>query len=399
MRQIAAAAVALAAALSAQAARADRAPVAVLWLGDAATLGEGAAATDGVNGALGRSPSARPIDSADDRRVLVEGGPATQAAQLQARAEQEFVQLKLADAARDYESAEQLLLSEVPFVVTQRRLAAVERNLLVCYDQLGRADDAARAAERLTWTAGSHDDAQALLARHRHDRAWRPSYAPVRIVSEPPGVAVYRDLEPAGATPVEIAGGDDWVDVIDLELPGYRRVHLALGRGQPEVRVVLQREERLSAMVDEARALAPDAPPGLIAAIGARVGASRVLVLIPDGEQKLAARWLDVRKQRWADATLRADSAGPQAMDKLAAYAAPEAPRPAAPPAAVIVAKPAEQPPAKSKWGAWGKWYTWVAAGAVLALVGGLLIAEHVGSDSLSVEVVHKPVVPAAASP
>src|SRR5205807_3501019 len=131
-----------------------------------------------------------------DRRVLVEGGPATQAAQLQARAEQEFVQLKLADAARDYESAEQLLLSEVPFVVTQRRLAAVERNLLVCYDQLGRADDAARAAERLSWTAGSNEDLQTLLSKHLHSRAYRPAYAPVRVVSEPPGVAVYRDLAP-----------------------------------------------------------------------------------------------------------------------------------------------------------------------------------------------------------
>src|SRR5207245_1877205 len=81
-------------------ARADRAPVAVLWLGDASTLAEGAAAVEGVSIALGRSPTARPIDSADDRRALVEGGPATQAAQLQARAEREFVELKLAEAAR-----------------------------------------------------------------------------------------------------------------------------------------------------------------------------------------------------------------------------------------------------------------------------------------------------------
>jgi hypothetical protein len=124
-----------------------------------------------------------------------------------------------------------------------------------------------------------------------------------------------------------------------------------------------------------------------------------VLVLIPDGAHKLAARWLDVRKQRWAETTLRADAAGAPAMDKLAAYAAPEAPRPAVAPV-IIAAKPAEPPPpAKSKWGAWGKWYTWVAAGAVLALVGGLLIAEHVGSDSLNVEVVHKPTTPAATTP
>jgi hypothetical protein len=371
-----------------QAARADRAPIAVLWLGDAASLTQGAQVADGVNAALGRSPTARQIDGGDDRRALIAGGPATQAAQLQARAESEFVQLKYADAARDYETAEQLLLEDVPLVVTQRRLAAVERNLLVCYDQLGRADDAARAAERLGWTAGTNDDVAALLAKYRRPRTYTPAYAPVQIVSEPPGVAIYRDLAPAGATPMAIAGGDDWVDAIDLDLPGYRRVHQPLGHAQAEVRVVMQREERLSALVDEARALAPDAPPGLVAAIGSRVGATRVLVIAPDGD-KVLARWLDVRKQRWADAPMRSDAAGGPAMEKLAAYAAPEA---AKPPAAVAAAMPLPQPEPekKSRWGAWGKWYTWVAAGAVVALVAGLLIAEHVGSDSLSIEAIHK---------
>jgi hypothetical protein len=52
-------------------------------------------------------------------------------------------------------------------------------------------------------------------------------------------------------------------------------------------------------------------------------------------------------------------------------------PAPAAPP----------PPEKKSKWGAWGKWYTWVAAGGVLALVAGLLIAQNVGDDNLKVQV------------
>jgi hypothetical protein len=47
------------------------------------------------------------------------------------------------------------------------------------------------------------------------------------------------------------------------------------------------------------------------------------------------------------------------------------------------------KPPAKKSVGPWGKWYTWVAAGAVVALVGGLLIAQHVGSDSLNVTAQH----------
>ncbi len=376
--------------VSGSAAQADRLPVAVLWLGDAATLDEGRKTVEELNRGLDKAERARPIDGADDRVTLVEGGPATRAAQLVARAEQAFVQLKLADAVRDYETAESLLLSEVPFVVTQRKLGAVERNLLVCYDQLGRADDAARAAERLTWTAGSNEDVAPLLAKHLSSRAWQPAYAPLKVISDPPGVAVYRDLQPAGATPADVAGGDESVDVLDLDLPGYRRAHVVLGHSQPEMRVMMIKEDRLSVFVDEARAQAPDMPPGLVAQLGARVGAARVLVLMPDGPQTVVARWLDVRKQRWVEGAERVDLTAAHALEKLVNYVSPvEVKAAVAAAVAATVPPPAPKSDWKTRWGAWGKWYTWVAAGAVVALVAGLLIAEHVGDDNLSIAVKH----------
>ena len=367
----------------------ERLPVAVMWMGEAQTLDEGVKVVEAVNSELTRTPGARPLDSAEERRVLVEGGPATLAAVRQARGDALFVQAKMADAAREYEAAEQLLLTDVPIPVTQQRLGAVERNLLVIYDQLGRTEDAARAAERLSWTAGSNEDVKALLGRHLHGRAWQPAFPPLHIETQPQGALVYRDLQPVGAAPLDVNGGDPLVDAIDVEAPGYRRGHLELGHGAPSVTVTLTREDRLGAFVDAVRARAPEAPPGDVAALGRRVGAVRVLVLAPDGD-KLQARWLDVARAKWADKAIRVDTAEPQAMARLAAYVAPAPPAPA--PAVVAQAPPPEKK--KSKWGAWGKWYTWVAAGGVLLLVGGLLIAQNVGSDSLTIKVTNQPTQP-----
>ncbi len=369
----------------------DRSPVAVLWMGDAQTLDEGTRVAEEVNAALNRTPGARGLDSAEDRRLLIEGGAVTRVQAIVTRADAAFVKLKMAEAAKEYEAAEQLLSTDVPFLVTQQKLGAVERNLLVCYDQLGRHDDAARAAERLSWTAGSNEDVKTLLDRHLRNRAYQPAWAPVKVTTVPPGALVYRNLQAAGASPLEVAGGDPAVDVLDFEAPGFRRAHVELTHSAGEIVVTLVPEERLGALVDEVRARAPDSPPPLVAKLGKRVGAVRVLALQPDGN-KLLARWLDVPSAKWAAASIRVDAAGQPAMDRLAGYAAPAANAGADlshPVVAAVVGKAAPKVAAKSKWGAWGKWYTWVAAGGVLVLVAALLIAQHVGDDSLTIAVSH----------
>ena len=373
------------------AAYADRVPVAVLWLGDATTLEDGARIANEVNASLSRAKSARPLDSVEDKRLLVEGGAVTRAAAMVARAEALFVKMKLGDAVKEYEAAEQVLLTEVPIAVTQRRLGEVERNLLVCYDQLGRRADAARAAERLTWTAGTNDDVKVLLERHLASRAYQPAYAPVKIETTPPGAQVYRNLQPVGVTPIELPGGDPSVDMLDVDLSGFRRAHAELPR-VGSIQIALQTDDRLGALVDQVRAKAPEPPAAELAALAKRVGAGRILGLSPDGAGKLSARWVETATQTWAPAAIRVDAAGQPAMDRLAGYVSPQVTVPSPRAAAMAAGLRAAGPPpvkAKSKWGAWGKWYTWVAAGGVVILVGGLIIAKQVGDDSLKIAVTH----------
>ncbi len=361
---------------------ADKIPVAVLWMGEPAVATDSPSKiADELNEALLRSPVARPIDSAENRKLLVTGGVGSEAIAAAARGDALFVKLKFAEAVKEYEKAEALILSSVPVAMKRQRLGAIERNLLVLYDQLGRHDDAARAVERLSWTAGENDDLKPQILKYAQSRMYEPIHPAVKVTSQPEGAAVFRNLTSVGATPNEVAGGNPWVDIIDIESPGYRPIHLALptGHGSESVQVTLEIEDRLWAIVDQIRARAPDAPAKEVADLGHRLGAARVLVIMSDGPGKLLARVLEVNTAKWATDTFRSDAQGQPAMDKLANYAVP------AP--ALVQVVPAKAPPKKK--GAWGKWYTWVAAAGVVALVGGLLIADHVGDDKVNVSASH----------
>jgi len=342
-----------------------------------------------VNTALTRKVSARPIDSADDRRVLAEGGASAKVTALLRAGESSLARAKLADAQGLLEAAETLLFAEVPFESMRGKLADVERALLLTYDQLGKGRDAARAAARLQMTPGTNEELAALLARHGGGKVYGAALPPVEIVSQPAGAQVYRNLLPIGVTPLFVDGGAREIDFVDVETTGFRRAHVALGSGG-RVELQLTREERLSVLVDRIRDQAPDAPPAEVAALGKRVGAGRVLAILPDGSRKVLARWLDVNQGKWSDATLRVDNAGQVAMERLAGYAAPAEPNGGNGAGAQLAASPETPPtPVKKKLGIWGRWYTWVAAGGVVALVVGLLVAQNVGDDKLTVTSSH----------
>jgi hypothetical protein len=363
---------------------ADRMPVAVVWLGDSTSIEEGMRVVGEVGAALWRGSIGRPLDSVGDRKALVEGGPATQVEQLIARGDAAFSKLKYSDAAKAYVQAEQVLLEDAPLSVVQRRLGALERALLACFDQLSLPEEAARAAERIGWTAGTSDDVQKLLERHLRDRRWQPALPPVQVTSVPEGGQVFRNLQPMGAAPQAVPGGDPTVDILDVELAGYRRWHQPLPSGlggAVALEAKLVKEDRLGVLVDDLRMQAPEPPAGQVAALGKRVGAARVLLIAPEGNAKVRARWVDAAKAEWGAKAVTVDAAGQPAMDKLAEYVAPPPP---------VAAKPAA-PPAKKEQpkSAWGKWYTWVAAGGVLVLIGTLLIVDRVGDDKLTVTAKH----------
>jgi hypothetical protein len=291
-----------------------------------------------------------------------------------------------------FEAAEAQLLAEAPFESLRSHLAEVERGLLSVNDQLGRAPAAARAAARLRMTPGVDEDVKVLFDRYGGAAPiYGAALPPVELLSQPPGAQVYRDLLPVCVTPCMVDGGDRAIDFVDVEAAGFRRAHVALGSGG-RIELVLAKEDRLGVLVDRVREQAPDAPPADVAALGKRVGAARVLAILPDGPRKVLARWLDVGGAKWANATLRVDNAGQIAMERLAGYAAPAEPggQGAEGAGAQLAAqKPAEAPPAKKKLGIWGKWYTWVAAVGVVGLVVGLLVAQNVGDDKVTVTSSH----------
>ena len=211
--------------------------------------------------------------------------------------------------------------------------------------------------------------------------------------SDPPGAQILRNLQAVGVTPLAVRGGDPSLDVLDLQAPGRRRVHLPLPSGG-DVAVPLPVEDRVGVLVDEVRLQAPDAPLALVAALGRRLGAARLLALMPTGSSTVRARWFDVAKGTWAADPIDVDASGQPAVDRLVAYViGGQVPPPAVAAATVagapVVAVTTAAPPPKKQRGPWAKWYTWVAAGAVVAGVVTLVLVDRVGSDKLTVSASH----------
>src|SRR5579883_751452 len=234
--------------LLSQAARAERAPLAVLWLGAPDERVQSA-----IDGALGGSRELRPLDDEAARRVLLDGGAGSRVAALVADGKARFASLTALDEAdRRLAEAESVALRAMPIAEACPRLVEIE-TLRLRYAELQLDAGAAARAARILAACAPSPSPELAAAIARHPAPPAPAQPPARVESEPPGATVFLDLRPIGKTPIDLPPARRPDALLDVELPGFRKVH----REAPSsgvLAVVLSRGEDLGALVDGARA-------------------------------------------------------------------------------------------------------------------------------------------------
>jgi hypothetical protein len=359
--------------LASATARAERPPVAVLWLDANAPVAES------VDKALAASKEVRPLDDVAMKKLLSEGGASAQAGQLLDRARGAFFVGKCDDTRAALDEVEELAWNQLGVEPSRSVIAQSASLRLRCAD-LARDDQAAnRAASTLAATRLEVTPEIAQVVA-RHPQPSPVMQPPVRVESDPPGATVYLDFAAVGPTPIDLPQLRRADAFVDVELAGHRRVHRA-SPAPGTLAVALSRDDSAAAFADRVRSAAGNAPESDVAALGRAVGAARVIVgRVDTARAEVQVRILDVATAKWARPVLTASVLA--APEKVARYAALE--KPAAD--AAIAKKPAAPP---EEVPAWKRWYTWVAAGGLVAIIVGVVVANHVGSDSLTISVGH----------
>lgn len=294
--------------------------------------------------------------------------------------------------------------------------------LLICADRVGDGVTAQRTSAVLrTLQVATAPEVALVMARHGGGTPFGPPLPPVGIESDPPGAMVARNLLPMAPTPTTIEGGHAVApmaagaavatDFVDIELPGYRKVRRALPPSG-QIVLALRPEDRATVILERASLQVPgsdaqaailrtlaDLPPTQQASLAGR----RVMVVGPRqqggmavGGEALHARVYDLDKRGWVDAMGDVE-AGPPANQGQALLALADSGRAGAtaPGVAAAVAGAGKGGPGAGKEapkrGLFGntKWYTWVVAGGVVALIAGLLIAEKVSPEKVTVSATH----------
>jgi hypothetical protein len=331
---------------------------------------------------------------------ILPGGALVFAGQTLGAARKAVLELRCGEALPALEQAEERLLQEAAVEDSKPLLAQIESLLLLCADRLGDGPRALRAADRLLMTAQRPPpDVALVLQRYRPKAVAGPPAPPVRVETDPRGAQVIRNLLKVGQSPTDVPGGNPSTDLLDVEIPGWRKVHRPLGSGET-LSLLLRPEDRLPVLVDAACARPPgsDEQAAALSLLGAlqQTGHAppRIVVLAPQQRggapvpgERLRARLYDVTQRRWLGALtdVAAGAAAAQAK-QIAALTGGQGVGKAAPAPAQAKAQPE-----KKTFSFLGisfrktKWYTWVIAGGVAALIAGLLIAEQVGSDAVTV--------------
>ena len=335
------------------------------------------------------------------------------------QARRAMMEMKCSEILPVLEQAADAVLAEVSLPEARPVLSEAYGLMLVCADRLNDRERADKAAAALTaMQAPVPSDVALVLARYAAAAQvpFGPPRAPVRVETDPPGAVVARNLIPVGVSPLIVAGGNPAFDVLDIELPGMRKLRRPLASGN-ELVLALRPEDRPGVLLDRAAQLplGSDQQAAVLkqladAPLAAGALPSRRVVMVgpkertgtPIGGETLVARIYDLDRKQWSSG-LGDVAIGPPASQASQIFALLSVAGPAAPPvarptkagaaAAAVVAsaaRPAAAPTSGSKL-PFGKtkWYTWVIAGGVLALLAGILIADKVSTDKVTISASH----------
>jgi hypothetical protein len=346
-----------------------------------------------------------------ERAVLLPGGALRAAGIVVAQARLALTTLRCGEVLAPLEQAGDAVLAEQPLPEARTLLGELYGLLLFCADRAGdRARGEKAAAALVALQVPVPADVALVLARYQPQQMFGPPRPPSRLETEPPGAMALRNLRALGPTPLAVPGGRPDEDVLDVELPGMRKLRRPLGSGEQLV-LSLRPEDRPPVLLDQIaqrpvgsdeqeaalrRLAEAPVPPASLPGRRVTVVGPRQRSGVPVAGEPLVARAYDLDRRAWLGPVteIPIGEGGAQAQKLLALAPAAAAPgsAPLPPGVAAAVAKAPAAPADKDK-GKTGsrlpfaktKWYTWVVAGGVVALIAGLLIAEKVSTDKVVV--------------
>lgn len=360
--------------------------------------------------------------------TLVEPDPGALAAALStlAAAKKAQAELRCNETLTPVAQAIDLLLQDHSVTDTQALLGELYSVLLLCADRLNQGGVARRAGDALFALQTSvPPDVALVLARHQTPRRYGPPLPPVRVESDPPGAHVRRNLLVIGPTPTTVEGGEEPgptydptvpahpTDFIDVELAGHRKLHRLLpARG--ELVLALRPEDRPQVLLEQAALQEPgsDAQAARLRVLADVVQASKtpssprhIVVAWPKQRagsavagEALLARVYDLDRRAWGSG-ISEIGAGAAAVQVQGLASLPQRDNGSTLPGVAAALATGQKPAANQdrstgagkeapkKKGLFGntKWYTWAVAGGVVALIAGLLIAEKVSPEKVTV--------------
>ncbi len=377
--------------------------------------------------ALSRSALSAELRSAlSPSLVEPENGGLAHAVTTLGRARQALTELRCGEALVPITQAIDRLLLEHLIADTRPLLGDLYSLLLLCADRVNDAAIAKRAAAALfALRIAVPPDVALVLARHQTPVPYGPPLPPVRVESDPPGAQVSRNLAGLGPTPLWVEGAavegatpgqaaaTVAADFIDVELPGFRKLHRTLP-ASGELVLALRPEDRPQVLLERAALQEPGsvAQAAVLRALAELVAASRnpatprqIIVAWPKAQagtavagEALFARVYDLEKRDWLAAQTEI-AAGPATIQGPALAALSQrsdGSLPAGVASALAAGSAGKSAPGKDaaggkeapkKKGLFGntRWYTWVVAGGVVALIAGLLIAEKVSPEKVTI--------------